>query len=151
MPDRDPEKTAPTSIIGLRTKFIGTSGEHAYLKGHDVVIIGVIRGAQTIRAGVDYAYIADEDELVAAGGLDVAKDRLDVAPVIADPAAPGGVRLSFATSDVVPSDLVAWAPAAPVDTAAPAPPGTPAEEPTATEGPPGGPPSTSTWPPPRRS
>ena len=115
----------PTKLIGVHTRFLGGSGEHPYLTGCDVIVIGVIKGAQVIKPGVDYAYISDDDALIAAGGLDVLVDRLDVAPVVPDAGAPGGKRPSFASSDVRPSDLEAFAvvvsaepgavPSAPVD------------------------------------
>ena len=114
-----------TKVIGVRTRFLGGSGEHPYLLGHEVVIIGVIRGAQLIRPGVDYDYLSTQEELDAAGGLDLSADRLDVAPVVPDAGAPEGDRPSFASSDVRPSDLQAFAvavstepaavPSAPVD------------------------------------
>ena len=113
----DPTKPVPSKVIGLRTKFTGGSGEHSYLKGHGVVIIGVIRGALVVTPGVDYEYVGDNDALAAVGGLDLDADRLDVAPVVPDPAVPEGERPSFASSDVRPSDLDAFAPVAvPVET-----------------------------------
>ncbi len=117
--------TPPTKVIGVRTRFLGGSGEHPYLTGCEVVVIGVIKGAQVIIPGVDYDYISDDDALVAVGGLDLHADRLDVAPVVPDAGAPEGERPSFASSDVRPSDLELFAsevstepaavPSAPVD------------------------------------
>lgn len=109
----DPTKPVPPKVVGLRTRFIGGSGEHPYLAGHDIVIIGVIRGAQSIVPGVDYEYVSDDDALAAVGGLDVHADRLDVAPVVPDAAVPEGERPSWASSDVMPSDLEAWTPVNP--------------------------------------
>jgi hypothetical protein len=101
--------STPTKVIGVRTRFVGGSGEHPYLLGHEVVVIGVIRGAQVIMPGMDYAYVSDDEALVATGGLDVLVDRLDVAPLVPDAGAPEGERPSFASSDVRPSDLEAFA------------------------------------------
>lgn len=111
--------STPTKVIGIRTKFHGGSGtgDHAYLQGREVVVVGVIRGALVVRSGVDYTYVADDDALTAVGGLDVAVDRLDVVPFVADEAVEGGKRPSFASSDVRCADLEAFAPA-PVDPAA---------------------------------
>ncbi len=102
-----------TKVIGVRTRFVGGSGEHPYLLGHEVVVIGVIRGAQVINPGLDYDYLATQVEVDAAGGLDLHADRLDVAPMVPDGAAPEGQRPSFASSDVRPSDLELFATAAP--------------------------------------
>jgi hypothetical protein len=107
-----------TKVIGVRTRFLGGSGEHPYLLGHGVVVVGVIRGAQVIKPGVEYAYISDDEALMAAGGLDVLVDRLDVAPMVPDAGAPEGERPSFASSDVRPSDLEAFAVAVSTEPAA---------------------------------
>lgn len=108
----------PTKLIGVRTRFLGGSGEHPYLTGCDVIVIGVIKGAQVIKPGVDYAYLATQVEVDAAGGLDLHADRLDVAPMVPDGAAPEGERPSFASSDVRPSDLEAFAVAVSTEPAA---------------------------------
>ncbi len=107
--------STPTKVIGIRTRFLGGSGEHPYLLGHEVVVVGVIKGAQVIKPGVDYGYVSDDDGLTAAGGLDVLLDRLDVAPLVPDAGAPEGERPSFASSDVRPTDLELFASAAPPD------------------------------------
>ncbi len=101
--------TTRKSIIGARTAFLGGSGDHPYLVGHAVIIVGVIRGGQAPVPGVDHPYVKTQDELDAVGGLDLAADRLDVAPFVPDAAAQGAERPSFATSDVRPSDLALFA------------------------------------------
>lgn len=99
----------PCNVIGRRTRFLGTSGEHPHLRGHDVVVIAVIPGSATIVPGVEHDYVTDEQVLTEAGGLDVGSDRLDVQPLNSDLAAPGGEKNRFATSDVRATDLEAWA------------------------------------------
>lgn len=124
MPDPT-EPATPSQVIGLRTKFLGTSGEHPYLVGHDVVVIGLIRGALVITPGIDYEYISDIDTLAAVGGLNLNGDRLDVAPFVPDTGVPEGERPSFASSDVRPSDLAHFSPVEVAASPPPAPEKTP--------------------------
>lgn len=73
MPD-DTDKPMPDNVIGLHTRYLGTSGELAYLQGHEVFVVGVIRGAPCIKGGTEYPYLGDEEDLVAARGVDPAAD-----------------------------------------------------------------------------
>ncbi len=88
---------APT-IIGTLTTYHGT--EHAYLRGYQVRILGVLRPGATED---DTQYISDDDTLARSGGVK-ATDRVDVAPIME------GGRTSFASSDARAIDLAAFAP-----------------------------------------
>jgi hypothetical protein len=79
--------TDPTRVIGRRTTC--DSDEHPYLRGHEVVVVAVLKNA--LRSE-DHEYLTTEDAVSAAGGVGP-DDRLEVAPIL-----PEG-RLSFATSD----------------------------------------------------
>jgi hypothetical protein len=79
--------TDPTRMIGRRTTC--DSDEHPYLRGHEVVVVAVLKNA--LRSE-EHEYLTTEDAVSAAGGVGP-DDRLEVAPIL-----PTG-RLSFATSD----------------------------------------------------
>jgi hypothetical protein len=79
--------TDPTRVIGRRTTC--DSDEHPYLRGHEVVVVAVLKNA--LRSE-EHEYLSTEDAVRAAGGVGP-DDRVEVDPIL-----PTG-RLSFATSD----------------------------------------------------
>jgi hypothetical protein len=85
--------------LGTTTTYGGT--EHAYLRGHKVRIVAVLKNA--LRADYDPdrdgQYIRDEEDLERAGGV-TADDRVEVQPWLA---AEG--RFSFVSSDPRAIDL----------------------------------------------
>ena len=90
-------------------KVIGTitgcnSAEHPYLRGYQVKIIAVIKGAAApdLDPEADCAIATTDEELAALGGLD-ANDRVEVQPWIAQAG-----RFSFVSSDPKATDLAAW-------------------------------------------
>jgi hypothetical protein len=91
-PDVEPH-TDPSRVIGRRTTC--DSDEHAYLRGHEVVVVAVLKNA--LRTD-EYQSLATDDEVRAAGGVGP-DDRLEVAPVLPDG------TLSFATSDPRATDV----------------------------------------------
>jgi len=85
--------TDPTRVIGRRTTC--QSGEHPYLRGHEVVVVAVLKHALS---GDDSQTLTTDDEIRAAGGVGP-DDRLEVAPILPDG------TLSFATSDPRATDV----------------------------------------------
>ena len=89
--------------IGITTTYDGT--EHAYLRGHKVRIIAVLKNA--LRADYDPdrdgQYIRDEEDLERAGGV-TADDRVEVQPWLA-----AERRFSFVSSDPRAIDLACFA------------------------------------------
>ena len=89
--------------IGITTTYDGP--EHAYLRGHKVRIVAVLKNA--VRADYDPDQdgqcIRDEEDLVRAGGV-TADDRVEVQPWLA---AEG--RFSFVSSDPRAIDLACFA------------------------------------------
>ena len=87
--------------LGTTTTYDGT--EHAYLRGHEVRIVAVLKNA--LRADYDPdrdgEYIRDEEDLERAGGV-TADDRVEV-----QPAAEG--LFSFVSSDPRAIDLACFA------------------------------------------
>lgn len=88
--------TNVVKIIGTRTTYTGT--EHPYLRGHEVVIVGVLRLEPDSE---EHDYLTDDGAIARAGGIRAA-DRVEVAPMIGD-------RQSWVTSDPRAIDLVAFA------------------------------------------
>jgi hypothetical protein len=86
-------KTTPRPIIGSTTRYHGT--EHPYLRGHRVRIVAVLKA--------DGAYLTDELDIAAAGGV-TAADRVEVQPWL-----PKEKRFSFVTSDPKAADLACFA------------------------------------------
>ena len=88
-----------TKIIGGVTTYRGS--EHAYLRGYNVRIVAVMKGA----ASPDYdpdkygTYLRDDRAIARAGGV-TADDRVEVQPWIKRDG-----RFSFVTSDVNASEL----------------------------------------------
>ena len=92
------------NIIGTVTTYHGT--EHAYLVGHDLKIITVIKGFDADNPDPDGVQILTTDaEIAAAGGVS-ARDRVEVVPWIEDK---DGGRWSFVTSDPLAADLECFA------------------------------------------
>lgn len=91
------------TTLGTTTTYDGT--EHAYLRGHKVRIVAVLKNA--LRADYDPdrdgQYIRDEEDLERAGGV-TADDRVEVQPWLA---AEG--RFSFVSSDPRAIDLACFA------------------------------------------
>lgn len=91
------------TTLGTTTTYDGT--EHAYLRGHKVRIVAVLKNA--VRADYDPdrdgQYIRDEDDLVRAGGV-TAEDRVEVQPWLA-----AERRFSFVSSDPRAIDLACFA------------------------------------------
>jgi hypothetical protein len=85
--------TDPARVIGRRTTC--DSDEHAYLRGHEVVVVAVLKNA--LRTD-EYQSLATDEEISAAGGVGL-DDRLEVAPILPDG------TLSFATSDPRATDV----------------------------------------------
>ncbi|MFZ5786938.1 MAG: hypothetical protein ACOY3Y_10900, partial [Acidobacteriota bacterium] len=91
-PDVKPH-TDPTRVIGRRTTC--DSDEHPYLRGHQVVVVAVLKNA--LRTD-EYQSLTTDEEIRAAGGVGP-DDRLEVAPILPDG------TLSFATSDPRATDV----------------------------------------------
>ena len=87
----------PSRVIGRRTTYYGD--EHPYLRGYDVVIVAVRKGALHLE---ECGHLTSEEEVRGAGGVD-ANDRIEVAPFL-----PKEGRLSFVTSDPRAIDLEAF-------------------------------------------
>lgn len=91
------------TTLGTTTTYDGT--EHAYLRGHKVRIIAVLKNA--LRADYDPdrdgQYIRDEEDLERAGGV-TADDRVEVQPWLA-----AERRFSFVSSDPRAIDLACFA------------------------------------------
>lgn len=91
------------TMLGTTTTYDGT--EHAYLRGHKVRIIAVLKNA--LRADYDPdrdgQYIRDEEDLERAGGV-TADDRVEVQPWLA-----AERRFSFVSSDPRAIDLACFA------------------------------------------
>lgn len=87
----------PSRVIGRRTTYHGD--EHRYLRGHDVVIVAVLKDALHVE---EHGYLKTDDDVRAAGGVG-ANDRIEVAPFL-----PREGRLSFVTSDPRAIDLEAF-------------------------------------------
>jgi hypothetical protein len=90
-----------TQTIGTTTTYDGT--EHCYLRGQDVRIVAVIKGAAGPGYDADGAYLTDDADFAGAGGI-TADDRVEVQPWIAREG-----RWSFATSDPRATDLACFA------------------------------------------
>lgn len=82
-------------IIGQVTTYLGS--EHSYLTGHTVVIVAIHHGVLVNPDG--YEILRDDEAIAAAGGVDAARDIVEIAPVHADGAP------SFVTSDARVEDL----------------------------------------------
>jgi len=91
-PDVEPH-TDPARVIGRRTTC--DSDEHPYLRGHEVVVVAVLKNA--LRTD-EYQSLTTDEEVSAAGGVGP-DDRLEVAPILPDG------TLSFATSDPRATDV----------------------------------------------
>ena len=80
-------------VIGSTTVYEGRS--QAYLRGHQLKIVAVLKGRADPDADVDdeNAYITDDDDLARVGGV-TADDRVEVLPWIEKEN-----RWSFASSD----------------------------------------------------
>ena len=92
-------ETTVTKIIGSITTYHGT--EHAYLVGHDLKIVAVLKGFDADNPDPDGVQILTTDaEVEAAGGVR-ATDRVEVVPWIDV----DGGRWSFVTSDPLACDL----------------------------------------------
>lgn len=91
------------TTLGTTTTYDGT--EHAYLRGHKVRIVAVLKNA--LRADYDPdqdgQYIRDEQDLARAGGV-TADDRVEVQPWLA-----AERRFSFVSSDPRAIDLACFA------------------------------------------
>ena len=89
----------------LRTTTTYGGTEHAYLRGHKVRIVAVLKNA--LRADYDPdrdgQYIRDEEDLERAGGV-TADDRVEVQPWLA-----AERRFSFVSSDPRAIDLACFA------------------------------------------
>ncbi len=89
-------------ILGSITTYHGT--EHPYLRGHKVLIVGVMKRA----AAPDYdpdrdgSYLLDEEDIARAGGI-TAEDRVEVQPFIE-----AEQRWSFVSSDPRAVDLACF-------------------------------------------
>ncbi len=66
----------PSRVIGRRTTYHGD--EHPYLRGYDVVIVAVLKGALR---NEECGRLSSEEEVRNAGGVD-ADDRIEVAPFL---------------------------------------------------------------------
>jgi hypothetical protein len=91
------------TTLGTTTTYDGT--EHAYLRGHEVRIVAVLKNA--LRADYDPdregQYIRDEEDLERAGGV-TADERVEVQPWLA-----AERRFSFVSSDPRAIDLACFA------------------------------------------
>ena len=97
VPDVEPHDD-PRRVIGRRTTYHGV--EHPYLRGHDVVIVAVLKDALQVE---EHRYLTSDEEIERTGGVGPA-DRVEVAPVLPDEG-----RLSFVTSDPRAVDLACFA------------------------------------------
>lgn len=88
--------TDPTRVIGRRTTC--DSDEHPYLRGHEVVVVAVLKNALRTE---EHEYLTTEDAVQAAGGVGP-DDRVEVAPILPKEG------LSFVTSDPRAIDLEAF-------------------------------------------
>ncbi len=88
---------SPARVIGRRTTYHGD--EHPYLRGHEVVIVAVLKNALRLE---EHSHLTTEDDVRRAGGVGP-DDRIEAAPVLGD-----ANRLSFATSDPRAIDLEAF-------------------------------------------
>jgi hypothetical protein len=91
------------NTIGKTTTYHGT--EHRYLKGYEVRIVAVIKGAAAPGYDPDVhdGYLADEEDLRRAGGV-TADDRVEVQPWLEREG-----RFSFVSSDPRAVDLACFA------------------------------------------
>jgi len=87
----------PSRVIGRRTTYHGE--EHPYLRGHDVVIVAVLKDALSVE---EHGHLTTEEDVQHAGGVS-ADDRVEVAPFL-----PEQGRISFVTSDPRAIDLEAF-------------------------------------------
>ena len=90
------------NVIGTITTCI--SNEHRYLRGHQVKIIAVIKGAADpdLEVDDDYDIATTDEELARLGGLEV-DDRVDVQPWLESEG-----RFSFVSSDPKATDLACF-------------------------------------------
>ena len=86
----------PTRVIGRRTTC--DSDEHPYLRGHEVVVVAVLKNALRTE---EHEYLTTEEAVHAAGGVGP-DDRVEVAPILLREG------LSFVTSDPRAVDLEAF-------------------------------------------
>jgi len=91
------------TTLGTTTTYDGT--EHAYLRGHKVRIVAVLKNALRTDYDPDQdgQYIRDEEDLERAGGV-TADDRVEVQPWLA-----AERRFSFVSSDPRAIDLACFA------------------------------------------
>ena len=89
-------------IIGTVTTYHGD--EHRYLRGHQVKVLAVFKGAAAPDHDPDdgYGVATTDDDVARFGGLD-ANDRVEVVPWI-----PEAGRFSFVSSDPRVVDLAAF-------------------------------------------
>ena len=89
-------------IIGSITTYEGE--EHRYLRGHQVKVLAIFKGAACPDHDPDdgYPVITDDDELARAGGLAIG-DRAEVVPWLETES-----RFSFVSSDPRVEDLEAF-------------------------------------------
>ena len=90
-------------IIGTITHYEGT--EHAYLVGHDLRIVAIIKGGNDPTVEADDVQILRSDAEVEASGGVTDRDRVEVQPWVEI----DGGRFSFVTSDPKAVDLKAFA------------------------------------------
>jgi len=90
-------------IIGTVTTYHGD--EHRYLRGHQVKVLAVFKGAAAPDHDPDdgFGVATSDDELARLGGID-ANDRVEVVPWL-----PEAGRFSFVSSDPRVVDLAAFA------------------------------------------
>jgi hypothetical protein len=86
----------PTRVIGRRTTC--DSDEHPYLRGHEVVVVAVLKNA--LRSE-DCEYLTTENGVRDAGGVGP-DDRLEVVPILPKEG------LSFVSSDPKATDVEAF-------------------------------------------
>ena len=91
-----------SKTIGTITRYEGT--EHAYLRGHQVKVIAVLKGAALADHNPDdgFAVATTDDELVRLGGIAIG-DRAEVVPWLESEG-----RFSFVSSDPRVEDLDAF-------------------------------------------
>ena len=80
------------------------SAEHPYLRGYEVRLVAVIKGAAApdLDPEADLDIATTDEELACMGGLE-ATDRVDVQPWLESEG-----RFSFVSSDPKVTDLVGW-------------------------------------------
>jgi hypothetical protein len=88
--------TDPTRVIGRRTTC--DSDEHPYLRGHEVVVVAVLKNALRVE---EHEYLTTEEAVRTAGGVGP-DDRVEIAPILPKKG------LSFVTSDPRAVDLEAF-------------------------------------------